>query len=165
MPSDGGIRTLLLIGRARKAKLVDIRECTELPGWKAFLGDGVVELTVGGVAIFDETIHVAVEGLWNDLAEVVAQYRAQGHAETRLWEGYGALRLEPIPGGRARFTLAFDDGTSRRGVTGEQELLAALTAGGVAFFEKLGELTGGFHDRAIAKLTGRNGAGRTGPSA
>ncbi len=165
MSFDGGIRTLLLIGRARKAELVDIQDCAELPGRKAFRGDGVVELTVGGVAIFDETIHVTVEWLWNDLAEVVAQYREEGRAETRLSEGYGALRLEPVPGALARFTLAFDDATSRRAVTGEEELLAALTAGGVAFFEKLGELTGRFYDQEIQKLTGRSGAGRRGPSA
>ncbi|MFJ7211575.1 hypothetical protein [Amycolatopsis sp. NPDC098790] len=76
----------------------------------------------------------------------------------------GVLRLELVPGGVVRFVLEFDGGPRRAAVAGEEDLLATLTIGGVAFFEKLGELTQEFYDQEIEKLTGRSGAGRTGPS-
>ncbi|MGK3200455.1 hypothetical protein [Amycolatopsis sp. MEPSY49] len=75
----------------------------------------------------------------------------------------GVLRLEPIPGGLVRFTRAFDDGTRRSGVAGEEDLLA-LAKGGVEFFEKFADLTGRNFDRDIRKLTDRSASGRTGPS-
>jgi hypothetical protein len=160
------IRTFLLIGRARKAEFVDILDCAELPrSRRVFGGDGMIELTIGEVAIFDRNFHSEIEWLWRTIADLVAQYRREGRAESRLWDGFGVLRLEPIPGGLVRFTLAFDGGPSRTAVTGEEDLLAALAVGGVEFFEKLSALTGRFYDEDINKLTGRSGAGRRGPSA
>ncbi|MFI5584707.1 hypothetical protein ACIA5G_06725 [Amycolatopsis sp. NPDC051758] len=126
---------------------------------------GVIELTVGEVTVFDRNFHADVERLWRDIADLVAQYRQEGRAETPLWEESGVLRLESVPGGLVRFTLAFDGGPRRTAVTGEEDLLAALAVGGVEFFEKLGKLTGGFYDQDITKLTGRTASGRTGPSA
>jgi hypothetical protein len=152
--------------RGRTPEFVDILDCAELPrSRRVHAMAGVIELTVGEVAIFDRNFHAHVEWLWRDISDLVAQYRQEGRAESPLREDFGVLRLEPVPGGLVRFTLAFDSGPRRTAVTGEEDLLAALAVGGVEFFEKLGELTGGFYDEDIDKLTGRSGAGRRGPSA
>ncbi|WP_328447555.1 hypothetical protein [Amycolatopsis sp. NBC_00438] len=152
--------------RGREAGYVDISDCAELPrSRRVDPMTGVIELTIGEVAVLDRNFHADVERLWRTIADLVAQYRREGRAETGLWDEFGVLRLEPVPGGLVRFTLAFDSGLSRTAVAVEEDLLAALAFGGVEFFEKLGQLAGGFHDQDIEKLTGRSGAGRRGPSA
>jgi hypothetical protein len=160
------VRTFMIAVQGRTPEFVDILDCAELPrSRRVDPMSGVIELTIGEVAIFDRNFHADVEWLWRGLADLVVQYRREGRAETPLWEGSGVLRLEPVPGGLVRFTLAFDGGPRRTAVTGEEDLLAALAIGGVEFFEKLSKLTGRFYDEDINKLTGRSGAGRRGPSA
>ncbi|SEF29007.1 hypothetical protein SAMN05421837_104479 [Amycolatopsis pretoriensis] len=170
MPFDGRpvprIRTLLLIGRGRKGRYVDILDCTELPGTaKSGLVEGSIELPFGEPAVIGRTtLDTEVKMMWSHIAGLVAGYREAGKATTDLPDQPGELRLEAIPGGLARLTLAYSEDTSLSNVAGEEDLLAALAMGGVEFFEKLAELTGRFHDREVEQLTGRSGAGRTGPS-
>ena len=85
-------------------------------------------------------------------------------AETGFPDQPADITLEPVLPGLVRLTVA--GGQHRQtAVTGEERLLSALAAGGVEFFEKFAELTGRNFDPDIRKLTGRSGAGRTGPSA
>jgi hypothetical protein len=157
----------MLIGRSRKAEYVDILDCAELPRAKQFnFMEGLIELPFGEPAVTGRnTLATDVEMMWSGIAGLVVRYREEGRAVASLPDQPGELRLEPVAGGLARLTLAYSDDTSLSTVAGEEDLLAALSVGGVEFFEKLGELTGRFYDQEIAELTGRSGAGRTGPSA
>ncbi|MFJ9781729.1 hypothetical protein ACIRSS_19235 [Amycolatopsis sp. NPDC101161] len=145
---------------------MDIADCAELPGSaKSGLVEGSIELPFGVPAVIGRTtLDTEVVMMWSDIASLVARYREAGKATTSLPDQPGELRLEAIPGGLARLTVAYSEDVSLTNVAGEEDLLSALALGGVAFFEKLGELTGRFHDREIDQLTGRSGAGRTGPS-
>ncbi|MEV7093680.1 hypothetical protein AB0M80_12670 [Amycolatopsis sp. NPDC051045] len=147
------VRTLLAFERRREVEFVDIRDCGELPRVR-YGGDltGAIELTVGPVALLGRNWASDIEGLWASVAALVAQYRADGRAEVRFPDQSAYLSLEPVPPGLVRITVA--GGPYREtAVTGEGKLLSALTAGGAEFAGKL------------AELTGRSGAGRTGPSA
>ncbi|GLY35913.1 hypothetical protein Amsp01_019370 [Amycolatopsis sp. NBRC 101858] len=155
------VRTLLSFERGH----VDIRECTELP--RVRHGDdltGVIELTIGQVALLGPSWESEIEGLWGSVADLVAGYRASGRAEVSFPDQPADITLEPVPPGLIRITVA--GGQYREtAVTGEERLLSALTAGGVEFFEKFADLTGRNFVPAVRKLTRRSGAGRTGPSA
>lgn len=160
------IRTLVLVGRGRKGRYVDILDCAELPAARRLgLVEGSIELPFGAPAVIGRTtLDTEVVMMWSGIAGLVARYREAGQATTDLPDQPGELRLEAIPGGLARLTLAYSEDTSLTNVAGEEDLLAALALGGVAFFEKLGKLTGRCYDQEIGKLTGRTAAGRTGPS-
>ncbi|MFJ1766364.1 hypothetical protein ACIOD2_38960 [Amycolatopsis sp. NPDC088138] len=140
-------------------------DCTELP--KVRYADdltGAIELTVGQVALLGRNWESDIELLWLSVADLVAGYRGEGRAEVRFPDQPATITLEPVPPGLIRVTVA--GGAYREtAVTGEERLLSALAAGGLGFFEKFADLTGRNFDPAIGKLTGRSGAGRTGPSA
>jgi hypothetical protein len=143
------VRTLLSFER----RYVDIRDCAELPRVR-YGGDltGVIELAVGHVTLLGPNWESEIEGLWGSVADLVAGYRANGHAEVPFPDQPASITLEPVPPGLIRITVA--GGPYREtAVTGAEKLLSALEAGAAEFFEKLSE------------LTGRSGAGRRGPSA
>jgi hypothetical protein len=143
------VRTLLSVERRH----VDIRDCAELP--RVRYGDdltGVIELTVGQNILLGPNWESEIEGLWGSVADLVAGYRENGHAEVPFPDQPASIALEPVPPGLIRITVA--GGPYRdTAVTGEERLLSALEQGAAEFFAKL------------AELTGRSGAGRTGSSA
>jgi hypothetical protein len=160
------VRTLLAFERRRREwAFADIRDCTELPRVR-YAADltGAIELTVGQVALLGPNWESDIELLWLSVADLVAGYRGDGRAEVRFPDQPASITLEPVPPALVRITVA--GGQYREtAVTGEEKLLSALAAGGAEFFEKFAELTGRNFDPAIRKLTGRSGAGRSGPSA
>ncbi|WP_372671647.1 hypothetical protein [Amycolatopsis kentuckyensis] len=159
------VRTFLSVERRRREwELVDIRDCTELPEVR-YSADltGVIELTVGQVPLLGPTWESDIELLWLSLADLVAQYRDHGHAQGGFPDQPADITLEPVPPELIRITVAGGE-YRQTAVTVEEKLLSALAAGGVEFFEKFADLTGRNFDRGIRRLTGRSGAGRTGPS-
>ena len=104
--------------------------------------------------ILNEDLACDIEGLWSAVAHLVAEYRKTGRARTVFPDQPVDLALDPIPRGLLRITVSGSD-FRRTSVAGEAELLAALVAGGLEFFEKMAELTQEFYVRDIKLLTGQ----------
>ncbi|MEV4052598.1 hypothetical protein AB0J55_15555 [Amycolatopsis sp. NPDC049688] len=134
-------------------EFVDIRDCAELPRARRG-GDllGAIELTIGPVTLFGPNWVSDIELLWGFVTDLVAGYRRDGRAEVGFPDQPARITLEPVPPGLIRITVAGEP-YRETAVTGEEKLLSALEVGAEEFFAKLLE------------LTGRSGAGRTGPSA
>jgi hypothetical protein len=134
---------------------VDVLDCAELPRKRR--GEdllGAIELTVGGVAVLGRHFLLSdIELLWSSVSDLVARFRADGRATVSLPDQPGDISLEPVGGSLLRVTLAIDD-LRWTSVAGEEELLSAITTGGVDFFEKMAELTGRNFSAEIRRLTG-----------
>ncbi|UOX87674.1 hypothetical protein MUY14_39140 [Amycolatopsis sp. FBCC-B4732] len=147
------VRTVLDFGK-RDFRFVDVLDCTELPP-KRGVDDpgGAILLTVNGVVLLDEDLYSSIELLWIFVAQLVADYRQDGRAVMSFPDQSIEISLDPVPGKQLRITVAGGE-LRRTSVAGEEELLSAITVGGVEFFEKLAELTGRNFSAAIRRLTG-----------
>lgn len=148
------VRTLLHFWW-QQPDFVDVLDCSELPRKRR--GEdllGVIELTVSGVVVLGRDFFVSdIELLWGSMSELVARSRADGRAKVSLPDQPGDILLEPVGRDLLRVTLAIGD-LRWTAVAGEEELLSAIAAGGVEFFEKMAELTGRNYSTEIRRLTG-----------
>ncbi|MBB1155633.1 MULTISPECIES: hypothetical protein [Amycolatopsis] len=144
------VRTVLWV----EPVFVDIRECTELPRVR-YADDlsGVIMLTVSQVPVIDEDLVTDIESLWGSVGNLVDGYRKNGRAESSFPDQPVDIALEPVPRGLLRITVSGKD-WKRTSVAGEKELLSALVAGGVEFYEKMTELTARGFGAEMRKLTG-----------
>lgn len=140
----------------QKPEFVDVLDCAELPPKRYRRAEltGAILLTVNGVTVFDEGLISDIPLLWGFVADLVAEYRENGRGRTRFPDQSIEISLEPVPRKLLRITVAGGD-LRRTSVAGEEELLSALAAGGVEFFEKMAELTGGNYSTEIRRLTGK----------
>jgi hypothetical protein len=135
---------------------VDVLAVTELPPVHGG-GDlmGAVELKIGETQVLGRQFLLAdIELLWTCLARLVAGYRADGEAREFLPDQPGELRLERVAPGLVRITLDFGEVLIRKAVANEYDLLSALTAAGVEFFEKMSSLSGRGYPGDLRNLTG-----------
>ncbi|WP_043834544.1 MULTISPECIES: hypothetical protein [unclassified Amycolatopsis] len=133
-------------------EFVDLMDCTERPHTR--YGEdltGAILLTVSGVVILDENLASEIEGLWSAVAHLVAEYRKIGTARSLFPDQSLELALDRVSRGLVRITVSGSD-FRRTSVGGEADLLSALVAGGLQFFEKMAELTQSFYAREIQLL-------------
>ncbi|MGW2725231.1 hypothetical protein [Streptomyces sp. NPDC001492] len=116
---------------------VQVESCRTPPPDLDYI-EGAIRLSVGGVEIIGLEEWDYIDQLWCYLAEMVAQFRLSGHAETYFPDQPIKLVFQAT-GNRVLVTAKIGN-EIRKASTSSENLLYALRVSGAIFFDKMSEL-------------------------